>query len=97
MSQPLAARGFFVLQVDDIDYESLQGDARKEVDRAMEIYRSGIEYLDHRGLIDVRRVGVIGWSHTCFDVKYALSHTDMFAAASLGEGEDGGYFSSSRT
>ncbi len=51
-----------------------------------------VEHLDGRGLIDPRRVGVIGFSRTCFHVKFALTHSQLrFAAASVTEGFDGGY------
>ncbi len=64
----------------------------KEVEKAIAIYRSAIEFLRRRGLIDARRVGIIGFSHTCFYVKYALAHApSLFAAASVAEGEDGSY------
>lgn len=93
-AQPLAAKGIMVLQVDD-EHLPLQYGAtgqRKEVDEAVAIYESAIAYLDRQGLIDRDRVGIIGFSHTCFYVKYALVHSRArFEAASTTEGEDGGY------
>jgi dipeptidyl aminopeptidase/acylaminoacyl peptidase len=91
-AQPLAARGMFVMQVDEVNYLYLETNAKKEIQHALDVYRSGITHLRDAGLIDDRRVGIIGWSHTCFEVKYALSHTGLFSVAALGEGEDGGYF-----
>jgi len=64
----------------------------REVEKAVAVYRTAIELLDRRGLIDARRVGIIGFSHTCFYVKWALAHSPrLFSAASVAEGEDGGY------
>jgi dipeptidyl aminopeptidase/acylaminoacyl peptidase len=91
VAQPLAVRGFFVLQVDDLDYDYLTYEPDKELDYAIGIYSSGIALLNSRGYIDPTRVGILGWSHTCFEVKYALTHTELFAAAAIAEGEDGGY------
>lgn len=94
-AQALATRGIAVLQLDDGYFPDRFGadGQRREVEKALSIYRSAISFLDGRGLIDVRRVGIIGFSHTCFYVKYALAHApSLFAAASIAEGEDGGYF-----
>src|SRR5260370_40198025 len=53
----------------------------------------GIGYLDGRGLIDGDRGGLIGFSRTFVFVEYALTHaTYHFAAASVSDGLDGGYF-----
>jgi poly(3-hydroxybutyrate) depolymerase len=86
----------FVLQVSDLDANVFmnpgKGGQLGEVERAMKIYRSAIAYLNANGLIDPRRVGIIGFSHTCFFVKWALTHDrDLFAAASVSEGADGSY------
>jgi len=93
-AQPLAAKGIMVLQVQDEYIPSRYGKAgqRKEVDKALAIYASAIDYLDEKKMIDRSRIGIIGFSHTCFYVKYALVHSTVrFAAASVTEGEDGGY------
>ena len=93
-AQPLAAKGIMVLQVLD-EYVPLQlgkTGQREEVETALKIYESAVHYLASKGMIDRTRVGIIGFSHTCFYVKYALAHSRVkFAAASVAEGEDGGY------
>ena len=92
-AQPLAAHGIFVLQVDDTDYRLIENRTigqLEEVRRAVKIYRTAIAYLAGKGLIDPRRVGIIGFSHTCFFVDWALTHDPaLFAAASVTEGGDG--------
>ena len=93
-AQPLAAKAIMVLQVDDEHLPSQYGETgqRREVEEAVAIYESAVDYLESKGLIDRNRVGIIGFSHTCFYVKYALVHSRIrFAAASTTEGEDGGY------
>ena len=90
-AQPLAGKGFFVLQVPDPDWHVW--DTPEEAVRAAAAYEGAVDYLDHKGLIDRNRVGLIGFSRTCFYVTYALTHsTYTFAAASITDGIDGGYF-----
>lgn len=84
----------FVLQVDDMMVPKQYGKhgQLQEAETAIAIYRSAIETLSRKGLIDSKRVGIVGFSHTCFYVKWALAHEPgLFAAASVEEGEDGGY------
>ena len=94
-AQPLAARGIFVLQLDDLPTDALQEKKAGQLldaQRAVEIYKTAISYLSRRGLIDPKEVGIIGFSHTCFYVKWALTQDpQLFAAASVAEGGDGGY------
>ncbi len=93
-AQPLAAKGILVVQVQDEYIPSPYGKTgqREEVEKALAIYESVIDHFDRKGMIDRNRVGLIGFSHTCFYVKYALVHSKVkFAAASVTEGEDGGY------
>jgi len=93
-AMPLAARDMFVLQMNDIKYsQEFRGRWQLvEVKNAMEIYKTAIGHLSQQGLIDPKRVGIIGFSHTCFYVRWALAHDpDLFAAASVTEGADGGY------
>jgi hypothetical protein len=87
-ARPLAANGFIVLQ------SAMFADSTtQEGPREMGRYESAIDYLDGRGLIDRNRVGIVGFSRTVFEVAYALTHsTYHFAAASLVDGMDGGYF-----
>ncbi len=90
-AQPLAGKGFFVLQVGYPDRNVVY--TSKEAPRAMAIYESGIDYLDRRGLIDPNRVGITGFSRTFYHVTYTLTHSKHhFAAAALADGVDFGYF-----
>jgi len=89
-AQALAARGLIVLQVPDSHDAEL---TPEEAPRMVRTYESAIDYLDARGLIDRERVGIIGFSRTCFYVKYMLTHSSYrIAAASVADGVDGGYF-----
>jgi hypothetical protein len=90
-AMPLASKGFVVLQVDDEDWSKLG--SLEEVNEAVAIYEGGISYLDERGLIDRARVGIIGFSRSGLFVQYALTHSNFhFAAATLADISDGGYF-----
>jgi dipeptidyl aminopeptidase/acylaminoacyl peptidase len=87
-ARPLAGKDILVLQspmfADSTVEEGPHEQAR---------YLGAINYLDQRGLIDKNRVGIVGFSRTVFEVAYALTHSQFrFAAASLVDGVDGGYF-----
>jgi dipeptidyl aminopeptidase/acylaminoacyl peptidase len=89
-AQPLAAHGIMVLQMEE---DTSDSDTPKEVDREVAALEGAIDYMDHLGLIDRSRVGVIGFSRTCLHVKFALTHSRYhFAAASVSDGVDNGYF-----
>jgi dipeptidyl aminopeptidase/acylaminoacyl peptidase len=90
-AQALAGKGFFVLQQDDPDWHVWV--TSKEAPTAMAAYESAIQYLDQRGLIDKRRVGIIGFSRTFWYVTYTLTHSKYhFSAAAVADGVDGSYF-----
>jgi dipeptidyl aminopeptidase/acylaminoacyl peptidase len=90
-AQSLAGKGFFALQVSDPDWHL--ADTPKEVQVEMAAYESAIDYLDRKGLIDRNRVGITGFSRTCWYVTYTLTHSKHpFAAAAIADGVDYGYF-----
>src|SRR5882672_5194677 len=92
-AQPLAGKGIMVLQLPQPDEDEGQMDTPSEVDAAILDLENAIDLLDSRGMIDLHRIGIIGFSRTCLYVKYALTHSHIpFAAASLNDGVDGGYF-----
>jgi len=103
-ARPLAARGFVVLQADEFknrqDHDRVRDD-RKLGATPQESFRNfnmlsfeaAIDYLDRRGLIDLNRVGIIGFSRTACFVGYTLTHSKRrFAAAILVDGISCGYF-----
>ena len=99
-AQPLAGRGFVVLQVGDPkeredydDYIRRDKQTPNEGPFEMASYEGAIDHLDEMGIIDRNRVGIIGFSRTVFHVKYVLTHsTYHFAAATVADGMDAGYF-----
>ena len=94
-AQMLASNGIMVLQVGHStdpsqDYQYMNTPA--EASRETAAYEGGIDYLDHRGLIDKARVGIIGFSRTVWKVEFTLTHSSYeFAAATLADGFDAGY------
>lgn len=87
-AREFASAGFVVLQIrkqsnvlSDLDAEaSLAG------------YESAIQSLADKGLIDPARVGVVGFSWTCWYVVNALVKAPrLFAAATIAEGLDNSY------
>lgn len=90
-AQPLAAHDILVLQVKDQIKEAIT-DPSREGAAAQAGYESAIDYLDKRGLIDRDKVGIIGWSHSCFLVRYFLTHSHYKVAAAItSDGYDPGY------
>lgn len=62
---------------------------------ALESYRAIIGKLAAEGIIDRVRVGIAGHSYGSMVAAYAISHSDLFAAASIGTGitiDPGTYF-----
>lgn len=104
-ARPLAATGIIVLQAfklrDRAERDPSISDPRfgvtpEQADRNFEVtaYEKAVDYLNGRGLIDPDRVGIIGFSRTVCFVGYLLTHSKHhFAAASLIDGIDCGYFS----
>jgi dipeptidyl aminopeptidase/acylaminoacyl peptidase len=89
-AQALAGKGFFVLQLPDPDLKIWF--TSKEAPRVMAACESAIDYLDRRGLIDLNRVGITGFSRTYWYVTYTLTHSKHhFAAAAVADGLDYGY------
>jgi dipeptidyl aminopeptidase/acylaminoacyl peptidase len=93
-ARPLAAKGFFVLQVGA--YKNHLGEAEEstpaEAKLEVEKYEGAIDYLKQRQLIDDQSVGISGFSRTFYLVGCALIESRYhFAAASLVDGIDGSY------
>jgi dipeptidyl aminopeptidase/acylaminoacyl peptidase len=105
-ARPLAAHGIVVLQTYEFknkrDHDRLVNGEEKRFgsppeyaarNLATSVYETAIDYLRASGLIDTRRVGIVGFSRTVCFVAYALTHSRYhFAAASLVDGIDCGYF-----
>jgi dipeptidyl aminopeptidase/acylaminoacyl peptidase len=89
-AQPLAGKDIMVLQADEGYTDT---GTSGEMTREVSTIEGAIDYLNEKGLIDRERVGVIGFSRTCMFVTYALAHSKYhFAAASVTDGVDAGYF-----
>ena len=95
-AQPLTGKGMMVLQAEKPDQLEIVRHLATEQEAAWRVsaYEGAIDYLDAQGLIDPDRVGIMGFSRTCWYVKYALTHSQFhYAAASVTDGFDMGYFS----
>lgn len=103
-ARPLAAKGFLVLQLqgfkdpeadDHYNDKKTFGVNAAEAGRKINVrgIETAIDYLESEGLIDQDRVGVAGFSISVSFVAYLLTHSNKhFAAASLVDGIDAGYF-----
>lgn len=89
-SQALAAKGFAVLELNAFDPATME--TAQEGPMQMRGVESAIDFLVSRYQIDPTRVGLIGFSRTCYHVTYTLTHsTRRFAAATIADGLSGGY------
>ena len=89
-AQELAGKNMMVLQADEVVGGSDWG-TMQEVNREVSTFEGAIDDLDHKGLIDRNRVGIIGFSRTGTFLSYALTRSKYrFAAASVADGSDFG-------
>ena len=91
-ARSLASAGMMVLQVasNHLHY----GELSEAHDQAVG-YESAIDKLVSEGLVDPKRVGIIGFSRTCWYVETALiEDPHRFAAASINDGIDQSYVQS---
>jgi dipeptidyl aminopeptidase/acylaminoacyl peptidase len=84
----LASVGFVVLQI------KKKPDTLSEADPQVHLegYRSAIESLDAAGMVDRNRVGVVGFSWTCwYAINALIEDPKLFAAATIADGLDNSY------
>jgi dipeptidyl aminopeptidase/acylaminoacyl peptidase len=88
-ARPLASAGIVVLQMPTRHDRLVSGD---EAPEQIEGFESAIDSLAADGLIDPEKVGIIGFSRTCYYVESALIRDpNRFAAATLADGVDESY------
>jgi hypothetical protein len=84
----LASAGFVVVQIRRKPTVLSEADPQN----ALEGYRSAIESLSDAGLIDRSKVGVVGFSWTCWYAENALiKEPKLFAAATIADALDNSY------
>jgi dipeptidyl aminopeptidase/acylaminoacyl peptidase len=89
-AQALAGKGFIVAQ---IAMNRTHRSTLEEVRGEAQGYDVVIGYLDEHKMVDLSKIGIIGFSRTALGVKYALLHSKYhFAAATIADGSDVGYF-----
>jgi WD40 repeat protein len=87
-AQELAAAGFLVLQVSDCPIRDTEDEGPCQVRG----YEAAVDELAAGGLVDPDRVGVVGFSRTCYYVLEALTTSRLhFRAASIIDGFTVGY------
>ncbi len=92
-ARELAAEGIMVLQVRDIPSCAPHLVTPEEGPCVVAGYEKAVEQLARDGLIDPNRVGIVGFSRTSYYVMEALTTSKLhFAAASISDGVDAGYF-----
>ena len=84
----LASAGFVVLQVKKKPNTLSEADPKVH----LEGYRSAIDSLFTAGLVDRSRVGVVGFSWTCwYAIDALIKEPTLFAAATIADGLDNSY------
>jgi dipeptidyl aminopeptidase/acylaminoacyl peptidase len=85
-AQAMAADGLMVLQAGEPAVP--KGESfRKGTAAALDGYKAAVAKLAAEGLVDPRRVGIIGFSRTCDNVMYAVTRAPgLFAAATIANG-----------
>lgn len=85
-AQAMAGSGLMVLQAGEPTVA--EGESfRKGTAAALEGYKAAIAKLTTEGLVDPRRVDIIGFSRTCDNVMYAVTQApSLFAAATIANG-----------
>jgi dipeptidyl aminopeptidase/acylaminoacyl peptidase len=87
-ARQLASAGFVVLQIQKQPNVLSDEDAQT----SLAGYRSAVERLSEDGLIDPSRVGVVGFSWTCwYAVNALVKLPPLFAAATIADGLDNSY------
>ena len=88
-ARALSSAGFIVLQTTSRpDHMLTAQEATDEITG----WKAAIAQLDRDGLVDPTRVGVIGFSRTCWYVEQALIDAPkLFAAATIADGVDNSY------
>lgn len=88
-ARAIASAGMFYLQASKKPHHTWdQQEAQDHLDGVL----SAIHTLDAQGLIDPHRVGIIGFSFTCWYVENELVKApDRFAAATIADGADDSY------
>lgn len=99
-AQPLASKGFMVLQMALADpynkglvpeVERIVG-TDKEAPYFMQFLDAAIDYLGKRGLIERQHIGLTGFSRTAYYALYFLTHShNPIQAAVLADGVNYGY------
>jgi dipeptidyl aminopeptidase/acylaminoacyl peptidase len=88
-ARALAGAGLVVLQVSDCPIYSTPEEGPCNVNG----YEAAVNELAKTGLVDSERVGLVGFSRTCFDVMQALTTSSLhIKAASITDGVMAGYF-----
>jgi dipeptidyl aminopeptidase/acylaminoacyl peptidase len=88
-ARPLSSAGIVVLQMRKRSSHSLNEQEASDHLRGME---AAVRSLAEVGLVDPARVGVVGFSWTCWYVEYALiKRPQLFSAAVIADGNDNSY------
>ena len=92
-AQAFARDGFAVLMMNYPRYKNWKGrdyshGSVAEGFSPLASMETAVKTLVDGGVVDPGRVGILGWSYGCFLTEFAITHSDLFHAASAGDGGD---------
>jgi dipeptidyl aminopeptidase/acylaminoacyl peptidase len=90
-AQNFASAGFAVLLMNypyelGWKYGDFKGAALSQAYNPLASIEKAVEMLASQGIADPKRTGIMGWSFGAWLVEFAITHSDLFRAASAGEG-----------
>jgi len=95
-ARPLASVDIAVLQVggpDSKQWWEHDGTTPREPEASMFGYLGAIDHLASIGIVDEKKIGLLGFSRTGWHVEYALTHSNFpFAAAIVADNINPGFF-----
>jgi dipeptidyl aminopeptidase/acylaminoacyl peptidase len=91
--QAFSRDGFAVLLVNPPPHKAWSGRSYAQGTEAvgyspMASIEAGVHLLTREHIADSARVGILGWSYGCFLAEFAIAHSQLFKAASVGGGGD---------
>jgi Prolyl oligopeptidase family len=92
-AQELAGAGLLVLQARGSEGACASPNTPQEAPCEVANYEAAIQLLVSQGMVDPDRVGIVGFSRTCYHVLAALTTSKFrYSAASITDGINVGYF-----
>jgi predicted esterase len=92
-ARAMSAAGIVVLEAGEPEFPDHNAEwERRNLEYALDGYKSAIAKLNEEGIVDPGEVGIIGFSRTCAYALYAITMSpSSFKAATIANGDINGY------